>query len=202
MEVLSVMSQKGGAGKTTLVVHLAVAAVRSGLKVAVLDADPQGSAMDWAQARQSDDVLVVKVSARKLSTEILNAHDAGFDLVIVDTAPNAGPDSVDVAKLSTKILIPVRPSSFDLSAVKRTVDVVFEAKKTAWFVLSACPLRAPEISKAREALAWYEIPVTATEIGDRRAFSRAVQTGRAVLEFEPRGKAAAEINALLEEIMK
>jgi chromosome partitioning protein len=179
MDVLAVMSQKGGAGKTTLAVHLAVAAQRRGLKVAVFDTDPQQSALVWFKAREADEPTVAAIPT-----------------------PNAGVDAVDVAAVATKILVPVRPSVFDLSAAKRTIEIIKKAGVDSLLVLSACPHRAPEISMAREALGLSGLPVAEISIGDRRPYARAIQTGRAVIEFEPDGKAAEEINALLNEVLK
>lgn len=201
MKVIAVMSQKGGAGKTTLAVHLAVAAHARGLRVAVLDTDPQESACIWAKARESDEPTVAPMPTTKLKAALEKAKGSGFDVVIVDTAPNAGTDAVDVAALATRVVIPVRPSVFDLSAAKRTIEIVRKAGVDSLLVLSACPHRAPEIMMAREALGLSGLPVAETAIGDRRPFARAIQTGRAVIEFEPDGKAAEEINALLNEVL-
>jgi len=201
MKTIAVMSQKGGAGKTTLAVHLAVAAHARGLRVAVLDTDPQESATVWAKAREADEPTVAPIHATKLAAALEKARSSGFDVVIVDTAPNAGTDAVDVASLATKIVIPVRPSVFDLSAAKRTIEIVRKAGVNSLLVLSACPHRAPENAMAREALGLSGLPVAETAIGDRRPFARAIQTGRAVIEFEPDGKAAEEINALLSEVL-
>lgn len=202
MKIVAVMSQKGGAGKTTLSVHLAVAANQAGHKVAVLDTDPQQSACVWAKARESEEPIVAPVSPMKLGAALDKAREEDFDLIIIDTAPNAGPDAVDVAKLVDLVLIPVRPSVFDLSAAKRTIEIVRAASVDSLLVLSACPHRAPEIPMAREALGMSGLPVADVAIGDRRPFARAIQTGRAVIEFEPDGKAAEEINALLREVLK
>lgn len=202
MHVLAVMSQKGGAGKTTLAVHLAVAAHRRGLKVAVFDTDPQQSALVWFKAREADEPTVAAIPTTKLVAAIEQAKANKFDLVVIDTAPNAGVDAVDVAAIATKILVPVRPSVFDLSAAKRTIEIIKKAGVDSLLVLSACPHRAPEISMAREALGLSGLPVAETSIGDRRPYARAIQTGRAVIEFEPDGKAAEEINALLNEVLK
>lgn len=201
MKIFAVMSQKGGAGKTTLAVHLAAAASQRGLRVALLDTDPQQSACVWARARDLEQPIVAAVSPTKLAAALGKAQAEGFDIVIVDTAPNAGTDAVDVAALASKVVIPVRPSVFDLSAAKRTIEIVRQVSVDALLVLSACPHRAPEIAMAREALGLSGLPVARTAIGDRRPFARAIQSGRAVIEFEPDGKASEEINALLEEVL-
>lgn len=202
MRKIAVMSQKGGAGKTTLVVHLAVEAQRQGVKVEIVDTDPQQSAGVWSRARGGDTPIVTHVQPTKLAAALIQRASAGVELVIIDTAPNAGPDAVDVAKLADRVLIPVRPGVFDLAAARQTIEIVKEAGTESVLVLSACPHRAPEVPMAREALALSGLPVAETAIGDRRAYSRAIQTGRAVNEFEPDGKAAAEIRMLFEEILK
>lgn len=202
MQTLAIMSQKGGAGKTTLVVHLAVEAHRRGIRVEIIDTDPQQSAGVWSRARSGEPPIVTHVQPTRLGPALDQRASAGVELVIVDTAPHAGPDAVDVAKLASRVLIPVRPGVFDLAAARQTIEIVREAGVDSMLVLSACPHRAPEIAMAREALAMSGLPVAATAIGDRRSFSRAIQTGRAVAEFEPDGKASDEIRMLLEEILR
>ena len=202
MQTLAVMSQKGGAGKTTLVVHLAVEAHRRGIRVEIIDTDPQQSAGVWSRARGGESPIVTHVQPTRLKAALDQRVKDGIELVIVDTAPHAGPDAVDVARLADKVLIPVRPGVFDLAAARQTIEIVREAGVDSMLVLSACPHRTPEVPMAREALGMSGLPVAATQIGDRRSFSRAIQTGRAVTEFEPDGKASEEIRALLEEILK
>lgn len=202
MRTLAVMSQKGGAGKTTLVVHLAVEAHRRGIHVEIIDTDPQQSAGVWSRARSGEPPIVTHVQPTRLGPALEQRMSAGVELVIIDTAPHAGPDAVDVARLASRVLIPVRPGVFDLAAARQTIEIVREAGVDSMLVLSACPHRAPEVPMAREALGLSGMPVATTAIGDRRSFSRAIQTGRAVTEFEPDGKASEEIRMLLEEILR
>jgi chromosome partitioning protein len=122
-------------------------------------------------------------------------HD-GIGLLIVDTAPHASPDAPQIARTADAVLIPCRPSMFDLAAVGSAVEIVRAAGVPAAFVLNECPARAPEVAAAREALGNFGLPIAAVEISERRAFSRAVATGRAVTEFESHGKAADEIRTL------
>jgi chromosome partitioning protein len=203
MRKIGILSTKGGVGKTTLTVHLAVAAAERGMKVVIFDTDKeQLSAVAWSESRGKKDPLVIELDPSKLASALAAAAADGFDLVLVDTAPNTGPDAVDVARLIDKAIIPIRPSAFDIKAVGKTVALVLRESVPSLVVLSACPLRAPEIAMARTSLSKSGVPVAITEIGDRRSFARAVMTGRSVSEFEPEGKATAEINALLEEILK
>jgi chromosome partitioning protein len=200
MKILAFLSQKGGSGKTTLAVHIAVAAHEAGLKVLVVDTDPQGSATVWGNARQADDPIVATVAPSELDRVIAAGRTEGIDLAIIDTAPHAAPEAARIARTADLALIPCRPTAFDLSAAENAAMIVRAANVSAAFVLSACPVRAPEIEETRKALADYGLPVAPMKITERRAFSRAIATGRAVTEFESDGHAAAETRALWEWI--
>ena len=196
MKVIAFLSQKGGSGKTTLAVHVAVAAGDAGELVAVVDTDPQRSASMWASSREAEAPVVATASAGDIARVLKAASGDGITLSILDTAPHAAPDAAKLARASDLVVIPCRPTAFDLAAVEASVRIVQAAKVPAVIVLSACPPRAPEIAETREALAAYGLPIASVEITERRAFSRAIASGRAVTEFEADGKAAAEIRAL------
>ncbi len=196
MKIIAFLSQKGGSGKTTLAVHSAVAAQEAGYKVVVIDTDPQHSATVWSDARESSSPVVATAAPGELQQVLKAARGEGMDFAIIDTAPHAAPEAAAIARASDLVVIPCRPTAFDVAAAGRAVAIVKAAKAKAAFVLSACPFRAPEIAESRTALMSYGIPVATAEITDRRAFSRAVATGRAVTEFEADGKAAEEIRAL------
>jgi len=196
MKVIGFLSQKGGAGKTTLAVHTAVAAHEAGVGVVLIDTDPQRSATVWGEARQEDAPVVATADVSDLGRVLDAARGDGMGLAIVDAAPHAAPAAASIARSADLIAIPCRPTAFDLAAVEGAVRIVRAAGARAAFVLSACPFRAPEIAETREALSGYGLPVAPVEITDRRAFARAVASGRAVTEFESDGKAAGEIRAL------
>ncbi|WP_159013335.1 ParA family partition ATPase [Acidisoma sp. S159] len=196
MKVLTFLSQKGGSGKTTLVVHAAVAAHEAGHRVVVIDTDPQKSAAGWSEAREAEEPQVIPVAPLELAEVLKAARADKMDFTIIDTAPHAAPEAARIARASDFVAIPVRPTAFDLAAAGSAAAIVKAAKVKAGFVLSACPFRAPEIADTRAVLAEYGLPVAPAEITDRRAFSRAIATGRAVTEFESDGKAAEEIRAL------
>lgn len=202
MKTIAYLTQKGGSGKTTLAVHSAVEAVRDRQRVAIIDTDPQQSATVWSESRESEVPVVATASAQQLETVLTAARHDGMTLCIIDAAPHAAPEASRVAKAADLVLIPVRPTAFDLAAVGKTVDIVRAAGRRAAFVLSACPFRSPEIVEAREVLKGYGLPVCPVDIIERRSFSRAVASGRAVAEFEPDGKAAGEIRDLWKWIKK
>ena len=123
-------------------------------------------------------------------------------LVVIDTAPHATPGVDVIAAAADFLLIPCRPSAFDLAAIASSVQVAKAAGKPAAFIMNACPARAPEVEETREVLKSYNLPLAPVAIGDRRAFARAVATGRAVTEFDAEGKAAEEITKLWKWIRK
>jgi chromosome partitioning protein len=196
MKVIAFLSQKGGSGKTTLSVHTAVAADASGARVCIIDADPQESATAWAESREAPTPIVATAQAGDLDPVLAAARAEGMGLAIVDSPPHAAPAAGQIAKRSDLVLIPVRPSAFDLAAVPAVIEIIRAAKARGAFILSACPFRAPEIAETRAALESYGLPIAPIEVTDRRAFARAVTTGRTVTEFETDGRAAEEIRSL------
>jgi len=196
VKVIAFLSQKGGAGKTTLAVHTAVAAYEAGLGVVLIDTDPQKSATVWGEARQEEGPVVATADVSELRRVLDAARSEGMGLAIIDAAPHAAPAAASIARAADLIAIPCRPTAFDLAAVEGAVRIAKAAGVKAAFILSACPFRAPEIAETRDALGTFGLLVSPVEITDRRAFARAVASGRAVTEFETDGKAAGEIRAL------
>jgi chromosome partitioning protein len=196
MRSIAFCSRKGGSGKTTLAVHMAVAAEASGERVILIDTDPQASAWAWSQARTADTPSVEKATVSTLARIMDRAEQNHATLAVIDTAPHAAPGVDTIAAAADFLLIPCRPSAFDIAAIAASVQVAKAAGTPAAFLLNACPSRAPEIEETRDVLKTYGFPVAPVGIADRRAFARAIASGRAVTEFEPHGKAAGEITQL------
>lgn len=190
---LAVFSQKGGAGKSTIAVHVAVAAARS-MKVILIDADPQGTVASWAQDRQATDPFVARVEPSSITQLLESAESEGFDLAVIDCPPHAAPGTAALLRAANHIVIPTQPTMPDLSATARSVALARSAGRGYSFVVNRAPARAPEVMQAIEALGGGG-RVAPVVIGDRRAYSRALTDGLAVTEFAPgRSKAATEIN--------
>ncbi|MGC8509039.1 MAG: AAA family ATPase [Thiomonas sp.] len=198
MKTIALFSQKGGCGKTTITAHLAVAAELSGLRVAVLDLDPQGSMLAWHRTRGATrPPVVVSVPDGQLDHALDGARHDGFDWVLMDSPPSVSPLTAKIVRAADLVLVPVRPSPIDVSTIPATMQLV--GSKASAFVLSACPLRAPEVEETRSMLERMGRPVFGP-ITDRRAFFRAMTAGQSVNEFEPGGAAASEILALLKAV--
>lgn len=202
VRTIAFLNQKGGSGKTTLAVHTAVAAQRAGERVLLIDADPQASAMAWSAVRKHDMPAAVHASPNEIGRVLEGARGNRVSLALIDMAPHASPGAARAAEIADAILIPCRPSAFDLAAAGAAVDLVRVLGKPAAFVLNACPSRAPEVAEAREALRGLGITVAPVEIGQRRAYARAVASGLSVNEFDGSCLAAREITALWKWIKK
>jgi chromosome partitioning protein len=196
VRAIAIVAQKGGAGKTTVSVHLAVAALFAGEKVAILDIDPQRSALTWAETREANDLTVVAIDPTDVRAALDEARSDGFTVVFLDTAPPATSIATAIVEAADFAVVPVRPSAFDLRTLDQSLAIVAAARRPGIILLNACPARAPEVSEARSICTDRILPLSTVELGDRRAYARAVQSGRAVMEFEPKGAAADEIARL------
>ena len=201
MKTLSMIAQKGGTGKTTLSIHLAVQASLAGLKVLLVDVDPQASATAWWRRRREEEPALIQSHGKALAKVLNRATARRYDLVVIDTAPHSSEESSTCARLSDRVCIPTRPAILDLDAIGATTDLVSDVGVSAEIILNGCPpptlFGEPNIvSEARQALEIYGIPICDVAISQRSAFSHALIDGRAVMEFDGKGKAAREIERL------
>lgn len=202
MKTIAIVSRKGGAGKTTLAVHLAVAAEIIGKETAIIDLDPQASAAGWGDSRAADTPAVVSAQAARLPKVLETAIAAGADLAIIDTAPHSETAALAAIRAADLILIPCRPAILDLRAIGDTIDLVNLAKKTATVVLNAVPPRGALADEAIEAMKGYGVAVAPIRVGQRAAFVHSLTAGQTAQEYEPDGKAAEEIQKLYKWICK
>jgi chromosome partitioning protein len=195
---LALLAQKGGAGKTTLALHLAVIAQSAGLRTLLVDCDPQRSAVGWWRAREGDTPQLVAAAPDRLRAIKEAAQGDGVDLIVVDTRPSVERDTAEVARAADFSLIPTRPSILDLRAIGATVDVLKALNRPAAIILNACPAgrgmgEASVTVEARKGLAVYGLPIAPQAVTVRAALAHALIDGRAVTEFEPDGKASGEL---------
>lgn len=194
--MLAITSQKGGAGKSTLCVHLAVEAMRAGKRVLLIDTDPQCSSLAWGDEREVNEPIVEAMEPARLFDRLSRAKGDGVDLVIVDTAPRASAGLAGIMKLATFIVVVIRPTAFDLATLEQTAAMAKAASRPMCVVLNAVRPQIAEVAEAKSVIQGLGLEHAPLEIGDRIAFARAVASGRAVGEFEPSGRAAAEIAEL------
>lgn len=196
MKIIAILSQKGGAGKTTMALHLAVAAEQNGQRTAVIDLDPQASAAHWGDSREAETPAVVSAQASRLSQVLDAAKKAGAALAILDTAPHSESSALAAARAADLILIPCRPAILDLRAIGSTIDLAKMAGKPAVVVLNTVPPRGPLADEATQAVAGYGVEVAPVHFGNRAAFQHSLTAGQTAQEYEPGGKAAEEATQL------
>jgi chromosome partitioning protein len=198
MYTIAVLSQKGGAGKTTLAINLAGAAEAAGQRTVIIDLDPQASAKAWHDQREDkESPIVISAHAVRLPEILGTATEMGADLCLIDTAPHATDAALQAARAADLVLIPCRPSYIDLRAVATSVDLVRIAQRSALFVLSCVrPGDKTLPDGAEDALGIYSIPVAPVRITLRSDCVHAFTVGKTIAEFQPDGAAALEVRAL------
>jgi chromosome partitioning protein len=196
MKTISIVSQKGGAGKTTLAIHLAVASSQAGMNTAVIDLDPQASSTKWADRRQADLPAVISAHSSRLAHVLETARAEGGELVIIDTAPHSDNAALEAARIADIVLIPCRPSLLDLEAIASSLDIAKLAHKPAIVILNAIAPAGAEADEAEVAIVDLGGEACPIRLVNRVAYARAIVYGLAAQEYEPHGKAAREIEAL------
>ncbi len=196
MRTVALVSQKGGSGKSSLAVHLAVCAARRRKTVAVVDLDPQASVLGWAKRRGLDDITVIGARSQEVPGILARAREQKADVIILDTPGRADITAARVMSLADVVLVPCRVGIYDVEAsVETAAEVKRSGVKHAAFVLNAIPSRGTRHEETRAALEQL-LPVAPVGLHHLVAFSDALNDGRSVEELEPKGKAAAEVRAL------
>ena len=200
MKTIAFVTQKGGAGKTTLATALAVAAIESGERVVALDLDPQGSLAAWGDDRHADAPAVDKLDDDRLGRlpAILDGLSrAGMTLAVLDCAGIANTATNAAMAAADLCLLPTRPTRLDIRASKPTVQALLALKRPFAFVLNQCPPgsrngRATEAAEGLHMMGVLADPFMVT----RADYQDAVASGLGVTEYAPQGKAAEEIRQL------
>lgn len=205
--IISVQNQKGGVGKTTLAVHISHALALRGGRILLVDADPQGSARDWAAARNSDLPFSVVGLDRPTIHRDLPAIAKSYSHVVIDGPPRVSDLARSAIMASNIVLIPVQPSPYDIWATEKVISLIREASVYKDWLKSVFVINRKIVNTSigrdvAEALSGYQIPVLKSAICQRVAFAESATIGCTVLETEPKGAAAAEIRALVEELIE
>jgi chromosome partitioning protein len=198
MKTVAVVSQKGGTGKTTLAVHLAVAAERAGKSAVVIDLDQQASAAAWSDLRQAEGPAVESVQSARLAPALKAAADAGCKLAIIDTPARSENTALDAVRACDLALIPCRPGFFDTAAMSFTANLLKLAGKPGFVVYSQVAPRAAKwrLEDLTEALTTYDLTPAPVVVHQLDAYKDGIPAGLAAQEYDPRGKAAGEMTEL------
>lgn len=202
-KVITVAQQKGGAGKTTVAAHLAVALAQKGNRVAILDIDPQGSLGHWHEIREKrygegyTGLTYSAMSGWRVGSEVSRLRKS-CDFIIIDSPPHIETEARTAIRSADFIIVPVQPSPTDLWATKPTLEIAKAERVPVKVLLN----RVSANSKLAAAIA-AELPELAeTTFGNRVIFASSLMEGRAATEVDPNSAAAQEVKALVKEVLK
>jgi chromosome partitioning protein len=201
MKIAAICASKGGAGKSLISIHLAVAAELAGFSAILFDADPQGTAERWSEWRQefrnTDAPAVIGAKASTMARRVEQARQGGADLVVIDTPPLAQAEAREAATLADLILIPCRPSAVDLDAIRMTAALAVSTGKPTFAVMNAGhPASSQIYAEAEAVMKRIGIGMSPAWLSDRVAFRRSIGEGASAQETEPDSKAAEEVAKL------
>ena len=197
MYVVAIVAQKGGTGKTTLALCLAVAATSDGKSVLVVDLDPQATASNWGDRRKSEQPVITSTQAARLPKVLGAAAESGADLAIIDTPPRLEQASLAAAMAANLIFIPCIPAINDLDTLDTTIELLKHAGDTkAVVVLNSAPARGSRRHEAEEVVQNKGILIAPVAFGHRTAFPDSAAFGQTPQEYDPKGKAAEETELL------
>ena len=205
-KVITISQQKGGSGKTTLAVHLALAFIKyHNLKVAVIDTDPQGSLGKWFMIRTekkvSNDNLTFKTASLWGAQYESKTLKKDHDIVIIDTPPKIESDARPSIESADLVLIPVAASHVDFWATGAIVDIAKKANKKILIQINRSSQRSKLISKTNEFIKSLDLSATKTIIGNRQIFAASMGEGKTAIEKQKKSNALEEIKNLSEQIL-
>ena len=199
MFTISILGQKGGTGKTTVALGLAVAAFRAGKVVAVIDLDPQASAANWKDRRAEDNPAVVSAQSSRLKQTLTAAEEMGAEIIIIDTAGRSDDSALNAARNADLVLIPTRTNIVELEVLPAAADIIRLAGNPRAFVVlnGVHPTATKQATEARELVQkTFGLTCAPVYLCHRAAYADAMTTGRTPQELDEDGKAAAELDAL------
>jgi chromosome partitioning protein len=193
MHKIAVVMEKGGVGKTTIALNLAVAAVQKGRLAAVIDVDQQATASKWTDRRSEEKPWVVPTLTARLPAAIKQAEAQGVDFLVIDTPPHSGTDAVEAARSADLVLIPVEPHLFTLETVPKLADLLKMAgDPPTLFVINKAAAQGTEAANAADYIKSQGFTVCPVVLHLRAAHRHATNVGKTAPEYDAAGKAAEE----------
>ena len=175
-KILTIANRKGGAGKSTCAAHLSLEAAKRGLKIILIDLDPQKTLEVWWKKREEENPYLTDVDPLKIEEVIsdLNRHD--FDICIIDTPGDTSINAVNGIKVADLVLIPSKPTSPDLSAIGRTISMVKNLSKSYVFVVTQAVARTKLALQGVAVLSEFGVVAPST-ISNRVSYANAMNIG-------------------------
>jgi chromosome partitioning protein len=204
MKTLAVIGQKGGSGKTTTALGLAVEAAKAGRRVAVIDLDPQATATNWGDRRaDKESPAVVSCQVARLTQVLKAAEGQGVELAIIDTPGKSSEAAIAAAKASQHVLLPIQPHLFDIETLDSVAELLaVSGKPPATVLVNRAPVQGKRHEDARAGLEGRGYTFSPVVLFQRAAHGDATNLGQTASEYEPGGKAGLEMKALYRYIAK
>ena len=204
-KVITIAQQKGGAGKTSLSIHLAVALLGQGKSVGLVDLDPQESMTSWFKLRRETygkekDFGLRPATGWRAQSEI-EKMKRDFDLVVIDSPPHAETSTRLAIRMADLVLVPVQLSPMDIWASEPTLEMIAKERSRALVVMNRVPPRGKLADDLRQQLEDGDLPLAKTTLGNRMAFAASLMDGRGITEFAKSSTAADEMRALMDEVL-
>ena len=205
-KVITISQQKGGTGKTTLAIHLAMGFIKfKNFKVAIIDTDPQGSLGRWFMIRSEN-----KISCDNLTFKTASLWGAQYesktlkqnhDIVIIDTPPKIESDARPSIEASDLVLIPMTPSHVDFWATEAIIDIAKKANKKIMIQINRANHRSKLVIKTNEYIKNLNVPAVDTIMGHRQIYASSIGEGKSAIEKQRKGSAVEEIKLLSDQIL-
>ena len=205
-KVITICQQKGGTGKTTLAVHLALAFAKlHNLKIAIIDTDPQGSLGKWfvvrSEKKVSNENLTFKTASLWGAQYESKALKKDHDIVIIDTPPKIESDARPSIEAADLVLIPMTPSHVDFWATEAIIDIAKKAEKKIFIQINRANQRSKLVKKTHEYINSINVKSTNTLIGHRQIYASSMGEGKTAIEKQKKSNAVEEIKKLSEQIL-
>lgn len=197
MKILTIANRKGGAGKSTCAAHISIEAIKKGLKVILIDLDPQKTLEGWWNQRKEENPFLAEASAATLSEMLGKVRKQNFSLCIIDTPGDTSANATTGIEIADLVLIPSKPTSPDLSAIGRTISMVKESRKNFFFVVTQAISQSKTALQAASVLSEFG-PVAPSTISHRVSYAHAMASGLSAAELDK--AASEEISSLWEYV--
>jgi len=205
--IISFLNQKGGVGKTTLAINVAGELARKDKRVLVIDGDPQGSALDWAAARDGDPLFPVVALPRATIHREIDQLKTGYDFVVIDAPPRVTELAQSIIMASDIVVIPVQPSPYDVWAAEEIVQLLreYSIRKPDLIAAFAVNRKIANTAIGRdvaEGLEGFGLKIFDTSVSQRVIFAESAAAGKLAAEIDEAHSGSKEITQLTNEILE